>query len=546
MVNTLEAQTVSKGTKGRFGFSSINMGVLWFVLALAGGIAVFWLGFRSLANAWLAPEYSHGPLIPVLSFYLFLRQLKTAPPIVGPVRDRWPGVVILILTLGIAMVGNLARIPDIVTYAMILWIYALLLIGFGWRYGRQFWPPVVHLVFMLPLPAFIYWKLSIQLQFFASEIGVWLVQLVGIPVYLDGNIIDLGVYKLHVAEACSGLRYLFPIMSFSYIFAVLYQGPTWHKALLLLAAAPIAILMNSVRIGVIGVMVDSYGIESAEGFMHFFEGWVIFLSCIALLFGLARLLQWLARDRRPFHVALDLDTSGLAPQMARVFNIRAWAPLIAGALLTLGVGAAWHATPTQDVVEVARKPLVLFPRDLGGWQAGLSRKLDTEVERILGADDYLNTAFTRPDSNAPVDLLVTYYHKQTEGQGIHSPEVCIPAGGWEMSSISQVEVTLETAPGQTMAVPVNRAVIQKGLDMQLVYYWFEQRGRRLTSDYYAKAVTVLDGVMLGRTDGGLVRLITPILPGGGGEEAAEARLEGFLGELLPVLPEFVPDQADEL
>ena len=103
----------------------------------------------------------------------------------------------------------------------------------------------------------------------------------GVPVYLDGNVIDLGVYKLQVAEACSGLRYLFPIMSFTYVFAVLYRGPLWHKLVLLALAVPIAVLMNAVRIGIIGILVDRYGIAQAEGFLHVFEGWVVFLSCIA-------------------------------------------------------------------------------------------------------------------------------------------------------------------------------------------------------------------------------------------------------------------------
>ena len=186
------------------------------------------------------------------------------------------------------MAGNLARIPDIVTYAMILWIYGLILVSFGWQRGRQFWPPVLHLVFMLPLPAILYWQLSIKLQFFSSEIGVALIRAMDIPVFLDGNVIDLGVYKLQVAEACSGLRYLFPVMSFSYIFSVLYRGPIWHKAVLLLSAAPITVLMNAFRIGMIGVLVDRYGIEQAEGFLHYFEGWVIFIACVLILFGLAR------------------------------------------------------------------------------------------------------------------------------------------------------------------------------------------------------------------------------------------------------------------
>ena len=101
-----------------------------------------------------------------------------------------------------------------------------------------FWPAVLHLVFMLPLPQFLYWRVNTGLQFLSSELGVSFVRLMDMPVFLDGNVIDLGVYKLMVAEACSGLRYLFPIMSFSYVFAVLYTGPRWHKIVLLLSAVP--------------------------------------------------------------------------------------------------------------------------------------------------------------------------------------------------------------------------------------------------------------------------------------------------------------------
>ena len=161
---------------------------------------------------------------------------------------------------------------------------------------------MLHLVFMLPLPQFLYWKINTALQFLSSEIGVAFVRVMDVPVFLDGNVIDLGVYKLMVAEACSGLRYLFPIMSFSYVFAVLYTGARWHKIVLLLSAVPIAVLMNALRIGVIGVLVDRYGIGQAEGFLHFFEGWIIFLSCIAILFlmvqGDAAALRRPPADRR--------------------------------------------------------------------------------------------------------------------------------------------------------------------------------------------------------------------------------------------------------
>ncbi len=520
-------------------------GPLLLALGLAGAVAVFWSGFVSLGNAWTAPEYSHGPLIPVLSGYLFLRQLKTVPPVPDSApkarRTRWPGVLVMAVALAVATGGNLARIPDIVTYAMILWIYGLVLVTFGWRRGRQFWPPVLHLVFMLPLPAILYWQLSIKLQFISSELGVALIRAMDIPVFLDGNVIDLGVYKLQVAEACSGLRYLFPVMSFSYIFSVLYRGPVWHKAVLLLSAAPITVLMNSFRIGMIGVLVDNYGIEQAEGFLHYFEGWVIFIACVAILFGLARAMQWIARDRRPLGEALDLDVNGLGEQARRALDVRASGGMIVAALATFLVGAALHLAPERAAADVPRDPLVLFPRALDGWSGAAQRRLEPQIEAVLGADDYLSIGYASAQHAQPVDLFIAYYEKQTEGSGIHSPQVCIPAGGWEMSRIDDVTVQVMGEGGLPVGMPVNRAIIQRGLERQLVYYWFEQRGRQVTSDYMAKATTILDSITRGRSDGALVRLITPIGTGAGAEAAADARLRDFLGEMTDVLPRFVPE-----
>jgi hypothetical protein len=97
-------------------------GIMWFTLLLAGSIPIFWIGFVSLAQAWSTAEYSHGPLIPLISLYLFLREVRRLPPPKPMVRDRGPGLVILTLGLLLAIAGNLTRIPDIVTYAFIIWV----------------------------------------------------------------------------------------------------------------------------------------------------------------------------------------------------------------------------------------------------------------------------------------------------------------------------------------------------------------------------------------------------------------------------------------
>ncbi|MEO0566869.1 MAG: VPLPA-CTERM-specific exosortase XrtD [Pseudomonadota bacterium] len=513
-------------------------GLLWFTLLVLGSIPIFWIGLESLAVAWATPEYSHGPLIPIISLYLFLRELRQAPVPNPDIRDRWPGIVIIAMALCVAILGNLTRIPDIVTYAMIFWVAGVVLTVFGWKRGKTHQLPVLHLVFMLPLPNFVYWKLTIFLQGISSEIGVWFVQLAGVSVFLEGNVIDLGVYKLQVAEACSGLRYLFPILSFSYLFAILYRGPMWHKAVLLLAAVPLTVLMNSFRIGVIGVLVNSYGIGHAEGFLHFFEGWVIFISCIGILFLMAIALQRMTRDPKPLAEAIDLDTQGLGTIMGRFPAIRPSMALAAGAVLTLAVSLAWTVQQSRvgDVPKIDREPFALFPHQINDW-SGAASQLEPEVEEVLGATDYLNITYAQAGAAQPVNMFVAFYDKQTEGDGIHSPEVCLPVGGWEIFTLEEHQV--DTGIVNFGSFNVNRAVIQKELSQQLVYYWFEQRGKRETNDFKAKIGVVVDSLTIGRTDGALVRYVTPI--GEDETEAeADARLQGFLKESLEKLPRFVP------
>ena len=516
-------------------------GLLLLAVAVLAAWPLFRYGIGGLATAWAKPEFSHGPVIPVLSFWMFLRELKAVPPVPGPVRDRWPGVALVALALGLALLGNLARLDNLICYALILWIGGLVLVGFGWARGRLFWPSVLHLVFMLPLPQVLYWEVTTALQLVSSQIGVGLVRLAGVPVYLEGNVIDLGVWKLMVAEACSGLRYLFPIMSFTYVFAVLYRGPVVVKAALLLAAIPIAVLMNALRIGVIGLLVDRYGIAQAEGFLHAFEGWVVFLGCLVLLLGLAKLVQRLAGDRRRLGEALALDFSGLGAQAARIGGVVPSPALAATALLTAGLSAAFLLLPARGPGAVpAREPFVLFPRELGAW-TGQPTTLDPAIVRGLKADDQFAAVFRRPGEATGVDLFLSFYADQTQDKAIHSPSVCLPGAGWEVAEIARTTLAVPLLSGTTRSLTLNRAVIQRGLDRQLVYYWFAGRGRQVTGDIEAKLLLFADSLTEGRSDGGLVRLVTPILPEAGGLPAAEDRLQGFLAASLDRLPAFIPD-----
>ena len=137
-----------------------------------------------------------------------------------------------------------------------------------------------------------------------------------------------------------------------------------------------------------------------------------------------------------------------------------------------------------------------------------------------------------------MNLFTAYYHSITDGSGTHSPEVCIPGGGWEVSSWQQTTVSSEG--GSSEDFKVNRAIIQKGTDLRLVYYWFEQRGKRFASEYAFKLDTVKESLLHGRSDGALVRLITTIAHGET-EAVAAQRLKSFIKPMSNVMPRFLPE-----
>ena len=512
-------------------------GMFWLLVATVGAVVFFGDGLGALLTAWQLPEYSHGPLIPVLSGLLFLRQLKNVPIKSEPVRDYWVGIVVVIMALALGALGRLSNISDIVAYALILWVAGIILISFGWKQGRQFWPPVLHLIYMLPLPGVVYYKLSIFLQFVSSELGVFFLHGLQVPVFLDGNIIDLGVFKLQVAEACSGLRYLFPILSFSYIFSVLYKGPMWHKAVLLVSAAPIVVVMNSVRIAVAGYMVNNYGLGWVEGLSHFFDGWIIFVISIALLFLLTRIMLFLQPVKMGLAESLDLDMDGIGTQFLRLRLTQASRGMIAAGALMVGSTLVWQALPERIPQDINRESFELFPRQLGDWkQAGPSRSLESSVVVAPGADEYRSVTFAKPESNASVGLFMAWYNDQSQG-GVHSPEICLPGSGWEIAWLERSDITERM--GWDTPFNINRAIIQKGETRMMVYYWFDQKGRKVAWDFAAKFYLLVDGISTGRTDGALVRLTT-LIAADETDAQAEVRLKEMLDGLMLQLPRFVP------
>jgi len=253
-----------------------------FVVAFIVLLLAFRNGITNMLGYWEHPEYSHGYLIPVISLYLLavrLVVLERANP-----APSWLGVGVVLAGLAGFLLGELSAPYVIVQYSFVLTLWGLVLTQVGWRGIQVLWPVLLFMLFMVPLPGFVQYSLSSELQLISSTLGTYMLRLMGLSVFLEGNVIDLGSFKLQVEEAGTGLRYLFPLMSFGMLCAVMLVAPAWQRIALFLSSVPIAIVMNSFRIAVTGVLVNSYGTEAAEGFLHYFEGWVIFIICLVIVF----------------------------------------------------------------------------------------------------------------------------------------------------------------------------------------------------------------------------------------------------------------------
>ena len=305
----LSSRALPTGTiRWRFGTFAWLAGLC--AVALVG--LLFRDGIRELVHLWGAKEeYSHAYLLPVISLFLFWQ--KKNEILTEPWSGSWAAVGLTALGLLIFFVGSLSAIYAVIHYALFITIAGLLLAFAGFRNGRYLWAGLLLLFFTVPFPQFLYQALSTKLQLLSSELGVYVIRALGVSVYLEGNVIDLGSFKLQVIEACNGLRYLFPLASFGFLCAYLYRGPLWHKILVFVSTAPITVFMNSLRIGIIGYTVDRWGQDMAEGVLHDFEGWAIFMACLAVLFAEIAVLSRLQRPPTTFSESFYVEIPGSAP-----------------------------------------------------------------------------------------------------------------------------------------------------------------------------------------------------------------------------------------
>ncbi|VAW60389.1 Eight transmembrane protein EpsH / EpsI protein [hydrothermal vent metagenome] len=512
--------------------SALFWGVLCVSLAMLG--FVYSDGLILMEKWWYSrEEYGHGYIIPFITLFLIWQKSDKLEHI--KFNGSWLGVALTVFGLFLYYAGELSSLYTIIQYAFIVALFGVALSLMGREAFKIIIVPLAILFFMVPLPNFIFNNLSSQLQLISSEIGVAFIRLFDISVYLEGNVIDLGVYRLQVVEACSGLNYLFPLMTLAFISAYFFTGALWKKSIIFLSSIPITILMNSLRIGAIGVTVEYWGPQMAEGVLHDFEGWAVFMSCIAILIGEMWILSSIGKDKLPLREAFGLDFPEPTPKDAQTRSREIPRPFYVSLIIIALVATSVLALPEQIEVEPERKQFVEFPLEFKGW-TGKTGYIEQIYIDVLKLTDYSMNDY-RGEDGGLVNFYAAYYASQKKGASAHSPRSCIPGGGWRITSLTQYPI--ENASLDGVPLEVNRLVIQKDEVKQLVYYWFQQRGRIVTNEYMMKWWLFWDSMNANRTDGALMRLTTVLRPGQD-ISIADKRLKDFARQVAPILPEFIP------
>ena len=251
--------------------------------------------FHLVLQWWRNPNFSHGFFVPLFSAFILWQHRELFARL--PARPSWSGLGLLAGAMCVLVVGQMGAELFLSRFSLLLALAGLIVLYFGWAFFRAALFPWAFLVLAIPIPAVIFNQITFPLQMLASRFAAAVLPLLGVPILRDGNIINLPSMALEVAEACSGIRSLMSLVTLAVIYGYLMEKRIWIRCLLVLAAVPIAVVANSVRIIGTGLLVQYWDPDKAEGYFHASWGWIIFVVSLILLFGLHSLVGLIWREK---------------------------------------------------------------------------------------------------------------------------------------------------------------------------------------------------------------------------------------------------------
>jgi exosortase len=244
---------------------------------------------------WTDPDYGHGFFIPLFSGYVLWREHERWTK--GPIKPTNSGLLAMVGAVALLLLGSLGAELFLTRLSLVVLLTGMVLFLAGWGVLRAVSFPLGYLIFMIPIPVIIYNQITFPLQLLASRLAAFCLELVQVPVLRDGNVLVLPNFSLEVVEACSGIRSLMTLISLAVAYGYLLERRAWVRYLLASLMVPIAIVSNAIRIMGAGILAHRFGPAAAEGFLHMFSGWVIFVVALALMFVCHGILRQIRKEQ---------------------------------------------------------------------------------------------------------------------------------------------------------------------------------------------------------------------------------------------------------
>lgn len=498
-------------------------------------VAAYWVPLRSMVNTWWTNEdYSYGFLVPIISLYLLWDRREVLRKLA--VGNSWVVFPILLIFYLLALYGILGSSGNVAMPSVPILALLFTAFVFGFDTVRRLFLPLVFLVFMVPVPAVLDRTIGVFLKSVSSQMGGALISLAGISVHVSGNVIDIGVTQLQVVDACSGLRYLFPLIALGILYSYFFEKVLWKRILCVLATIPVAILTNAMRIGITGVVAQYYGVAAADGFFHGFSGWLMFLAAFACLFLLGRMLRFF-----PPHEVPPRQEGGIGKLPALIPKSGDVSTAFIASAVLLIITAGFSLTTSNLPPVMIRGGLSIFPLSFKDWQ-GQSQYVEPEIIVKSGAEDSFAGNY-RNSRNDNVSLYIGYRSTafmETENF-FHSPTVCLPASGWQ--EISTGARTVQNVPifGN---LPVTEMVMEHMGTKHLVYFWFQTKSRATGDKNVNRFHLSLHALKRDNTHDLFIRPILTIRRGESLDEA-RGRMDQFVRDMMGTLLQFLKEKQYE-
>jgi EpsI family protein len=494
-------------------------------LLVAGVLAVHAQAIAGLFRLWdNSPMYSYGYLVPFVSLFLLWSRREalarlTPKPAIGL------GLAVLALWLLLLIGGRFAAVILAEQLALVVSVVALTLLLRGWATLRTAWASIAYLLLMVPLWDGFTEPLHPKFQNLSANIGVRMLDLLGIPAHREGTLIALPTLTLEVARACSGVNYLVAVLALGLPLAYLYLRSPWRRVLLIVSALLIAALSNSLRVALIGVLVYLDVGAPLHGPGHMLHGlFVSGIGHVTLFVGLSILM----RGERRHTAAPAVGVTAAVTDRSAAPRVRRVAPVLA-MVLVFWATAAW-ATWRQPAPVALVAVLDRLPTSLGAWHAD-PYLTPAALPWWPGADDSLRRTYRSADRT--VDVHVSYFASQRQSREVVT---------YRASELHRAAHRVDTALDVDGRARINVADERLDGAPKLTVFWYELDGAVETTAAAVKLRTVWHAIGRGRSNGAVICLRTDD-PGAAGRDAVLAQLTALAGQVHRGLAASLPGRA---